>query len=109
MNLITEKAKLETNLRLQKRPDSHTSRAEIEAALKVAEEAGRQADTERERLIDVQKQYETKRRELSKEEHAMRAKQTDLDEAINVAKAKEVNLVTLTKLIPITFQYICRN
>lgn len=91
MNLITEKTKLETNARLQKRSDSHTSRAEIEAALKVAEEAGRQADIERERLIDVQKQYEAKRRELSKEEHKMRSKQNELDEAMSVAIAKEVN------------------
>ncbi|XP_063709114.1 cingulin-like protein 1 [Culicoides brevitarsis] len=116
MNLITEKAKIETNLRLQKRPDTHTSRAEIEAALKVAEEAGRQADIERERLIDVQRQYETKRRELSKEEHSMRAKQLELEEAINVAKAKEKmaetslkNVKTLERNILIKLQVLQRH
>lgn len=91
MNLITEKAKLETNLRLQKRAESgSSSRAEIEAAIKVAEEAGRQSDIERERLIEVQKQYENKRRLLMDKEATLQAKEIEMEEAIKVAQGKEV-------------------
>lgn len=91
MNLITEKVKVETNIRLQKRNDSGvSSRAEIEAAIKVAEEAGTQADIERERLIEVQKQYENKRRSLLEKESTVRAKEIEMEEAIKAAQEKEV-------------------
>lgn len=91
MNLITEKAKIETSQRLQKRSDQNISRAEIEAALKVAEEAGRQADNERERLLDAQRQYETKRRQLTSNEQNLKTKEIELEEAMSVLNIKEVN------------------
>ena len=91
MNLITEKAKLETNLRLQKGVDSSkSSRAEIEAAIKVAEEASRQADIERDRLIEVQKQYEQKRRQLSDKENSLRSMEIRMEDTIKSANEKEV-------------------
>lgn len=92
MNLVTEKAKIETNLRLQKRTDTgNSSRAEIEAAIKVAEEAGRQADIERDRLIEIQKQYEQKRRQLTDKENTLRSKEIEMEETISSAKDNEVN------------------
>ncbi|XP_053686100.1 fas-binding factor 1 [Sabethes cyaneus] len=88
--LLEEKAKLETLSKIQK-PDSaaELSRAEIDAAIKVAEEAARQSDKERERFLQLQRQFESKRRELISQNSAMQNKSIELENAISSAKAKE--------------------
>lgn len=88
--LLIEKAKLETIARVQPLSNNDTSRAEIEAAVKIAQDAARQADEERERLFETQRRFEVKKRELIDKEQALREKEINLDSAINSAKAKEV-------------------
>lgn len=66
------------------------SKAEVDAAVKVAQDAARQSDLERERLLDAQRKLETIKRELIDQENAIRAKETDLQLAISNTKSKEV-------------------
>lgn len=89
--LLIEKAKIETMARVQPASNTESSRVEIEAAIKIAQDAARQADEERERLFENQRRFETKKRELIDKEQALREKEANLDSAINAAKAKEVS------------------
>lgn len=89
--LLEEKAKIETLSKIHKKDQSGLSRAEIDAAIKVAEDAAKQADAERERLLQLQRQFETKRRELINQESQLRTKSSELETAINSAKMKELN------------------
>lgn len=68
------------------------SRAEVDAAIKVAQDAARQSDLERERLIEAQRKFEIKKRELIDQENAIRAKEADLHLALENANLKEVNI-----------------
>lgn len=96
---------------------SEISRAEIDAGVKFAEvfyahldfvnkgnitislqDAANQSDRERQRLIELQRQCETKKRELIDQENLFRSKQTELETAINRAKAKEVSFMIFPNL-----------
>lgn len=68
------------------------SRAEVDAAINVAQDAARQSDLERERLIEAQRKFEIKKRELIDQENAIRAKEADLHLALENANLKEVNI-----------------
>ncbi|XP_065079447.1 fas-binding factor 1 [Ochlerotatus camptorhynchus] len=89
--LLEEKVKIETLSKIQKKDQLDLSRAEIDAAIKVAEDAAKQADVERERLLQLQRQFETKRRELINQESQLRTKSSELETAISSAKMKELN------------------
>ncbi|XP_058832517.1 fas-binding factor 1 [Topomyia yanbarensis] len=86
--LLEEKAKLETLDKIQKQDRTDLSRAEIDAAIKVAEDAAHQCDQERERLLQLQRQYETKRREMIGQESQLRAKSSELENAISNARTR---------------------
>lgn len=85
--LLAERAKLETLERLQ-RPDGGggsgsaggTSRTEIDAAVRVAQDAAAQCDRERERLLEAQRHTEQLKRDLVDREAALRDRQSALDE-----------------------------
>lgn len=97
--LLTEKAKVETRERLQLQQvtsassmaasSAYASRAEIDAAVAVAQDAGRQCDAERERLLGAQRDCERLRRELIDRESGVRDKQTQLETQLQLAKTAE--------------------
>ncbi|XP_062555145.1 fas-binding factor 1 [Armigeres subalbatus] len=89
--LQEEKTKVDTLAKIQKKDQSEVSRAEIDVAVKVAEDAAKQSDAERERLLNLQRQFETKRRELINQESQLRTKSSELETAINSAKQKELS------------------
>lgn len=89
--LLEEKAKIDTLSKIQEKDQSDLSRAEIDAAIKVAEDAAKQADVERERLLELQRQFESKRRELINQESQLQTKSSELETAINSAKVKQLN------------------
>uniref|UniRef100_A0A182K4N9 Fas-binding factor 1 C-terminal domain-containing protein n=1 Tax=Anopheles christyi TaxID=43041 RepID=A0A182K4N9_9DIPT len=92
--LLEEKAKLETMAQLAYKSNSigsGTSRIEIEAALKVAEEAARQADTEKERYLQLQRQLESKRREMQTHESKLCKAKDELEAANDRACQRERN------------------
>ncbi|EAT41597.1 AAEL006760-PA, partial [Aedes aegypti] len=97
--LQEEKVKIDTLSKIQKKDQSEISRAEIDAAIKVAEDAAKQADVERERLLQLQRQFESKRRELINQESQVRNKSSELETAINSAKMKELNAENAFKSI----------
>ncbi|XP_058462971.1 trichohyalin [Malaya genurostris] len=88
--LLAEKAKLETLGKIHRQDRSDLSRAEIDAAIKVAENASHESDMERERLLQLQRQYETKRRELINQENQLRAKSNELENSIGRARTREM-------------------
>jgi Fas-binding factor 1 len=91
ITILEERSKLETMARLGQKQESQISRAEIDAAVKVAEDASKQADTEREKLLEIQRQFEMKKRELVNQESQLRVKENELEMAISAAKMKELN------------------
>ncbi|XP_055596088.1 fas-binding factor 1 [Uranotaenia lowii] len=98
--LLEEKAKLETLSKLHKRDQpEHLSRAEIDAAIRVAEDAAKQADTERDHYLQLQRRFETKRRELISQESQLRTKSGELETALNEARLKALNAENAFKSI----------
>uniref|UniRef100_A0A182RBB7 Fas-binding factor 1 C-terminal domain-containing protein n=1 Tax=Anopheles funestus TaxID=62324 RepID=A0A182RBB7_ANOFN len=97
--LLEEKAKLETMAQLTSGAGSGhgsgTSRAEVDAALKVAEEAARLADTEKERYLHLQRQLESKRREMQTRESKLREAKDELETAIDRASQRERHAETV--------------
>ncbi|XP_058122456.1 fas-binding factor 1 homolog [Anopheles ziemanni] len=93
--LLEERAKLETMAQLQSKSlpvaGGGGSRVEVEAALKVAEEAARQADVEKERYLQLQRQFEAKRRELMTRESKLRESTDEMESAIERARLRERN------------------
>ncbi|XP_058065542.1 fas-binding factor 1 homolog [Anopheles bellator] len=94
--LLEEKAKFETMAQLHSKVhpgggSGLSSRAEVEAAVKVAEEATHQADKEKERYLQLQRQFEAKRRELLSRESQLRETSAELESAIERARLRERN------------------
>ncbi|XP_050092079.1 fas-binding factor 1 homolog [Anopheles aquasalis] len=92
--LLEEKVKLETMAQLQSSSGQlkgTTSQAEIDAAIKVTEEATRQADREKDRYLQLQRQFETKRRELLSREGHLRERSDELESAMERARQRERN------------------
>uniref|UniRef100_A0A182YIQ1 Fas-binding factor 1 C-terminal domain-containing protein n=1 Tax=Anopheles stephensi TaxID=30069 RepID=A0A182YIQ1_ANOST len=90
--LLEEKAKMETMAQLTSGTNSlgsGMSRAEVDAALKVAEEAARQADAEKDRYLQLQRQLESKRREMQTRESKLREAKDELESAIDRATQRE--------------------
>ncbi|XP_037908987.1 fas-binding factor 1 homolog isoform X2 [Hermetia illucens] len=88
--LITvERAKLEAAKKLQAISNTDQLKCEAEAALKVAQDAARQADQERERYLNMQRQLETLKRELVDEQNTVRQKQDELESSTYSVKGKE--------------------
>lgn len=88
--IMEEKAKLETMSKINHtKLEISTSRGEIDAAVKIAQDAIRQSDLERERLLDMQRKTEILKRSLIDQENSLRAKDGDLELAVNSANAKE--------------------
>ncbi|CAO1422321.1 unnamed protein product [Diamesa serratosioi] len=91
LKLQEQRAQIEVSKQLQNRNSNEigSSRAEIDAAVKYAEDSAKDSDKERERLIEIQRQCEFKKREMIDQESLLRTKQAELDMAINRAKQKE--------------------
>ncbi|KFB44177.1 hypothetical protein ZHAS_00012022 [Anopheles sinensis] len=94
--LLEERAKLETMAQLQSKSlpvagGGGGSRVEVEAAIKVAEQAARQADAEKERYLQLQRQFEAKRRELMTRESKLRESTDEMESAIERARLRERN------------------
>ncbi|XP_055691186.1 cingulin-like protein 1 [Lutzomyia longipalpis] len=84
--LTEERLKLEM---LEKINPGRTTKAEVEIALKVAEDAAREVDKERENLMKLQRECETVRRQLQDRENALKRKEVDVETAIRTAQARE--------------------
>ncbi|XP_053675089.1 fas-binding factor 1 homolog [Anopheles nili] len=92
--LLEEKAKLETLAQLQSSTypvAAGRTSVEVKAALKVAEEAARQADEEKERYMQMQRQMEAKRREIQIRENQLREIKNELDASRELTREKERN------------------
>ncbi|XP_070493942.1 calponin homology domain-containing protein DDB_G0272472-like [Chironomus tepperi] len=91
LKLQEEKARNEIAKTLNSRnaDDTGRSRVEIDAAVKYAEDAAKQAEKERERLIEMQRQLEGKRHEMMDRENALRVKQSELENSIIRTKQRE--------------------
>lgn len=55
-------------------------------------DAAKQLEKERERLIELQRQFDVKRHEMMERENVLRNKQTEMENSIARAKQREVNL-----------------
>ncbi|XP_055705246.1 cingulin-like protein 1 [Phlebotomus papatasi] len=84
--IVEERLKLEM---MEKINPGRTSRAEVEIALKVAEDAAREVDRERENLLKLQRECESMRRQLSDRENALKRREVDLEAALRTAQARE--------------------
>lgn len=93
--LIIEAAKLQTTARLSENSQRSASNVEVETAIKVAQDATRQADLERERLMAVQRQFELRKRELIDQESTLHSKQMELESALSAVAAREVKLLLI--------------
>lgn len=91
MKILEEKAKIETTERLRTNSMPHSNRNEIDESIKIAQEACRQSDIEREKYIDLQYQCELKRRELINAESSIRAKQSEFEIKIIEMENEKVN------------------
>lgn len=94
IKVLEEKAKLETAERLRGSGQStHAGRSEIDEAIKVAQEACRQSDVEREKYVELQQQCETKRRKLINTESALRTKQNEFERKLIEAENEKVSSI----------------
>jgi hypothetical protein len=91
LQLLAEKARLEVSARLQKTSETtQSSGYEIDAAVKVAEEAARQADIERTKFVELQSQLEKQKRKLIDQESHLRTREAELEFSMHSARTKEV-------------------
>lgn len=108
--LLAEKAKFETMARLNRPAEPAISRTEIDTAIKIAQvdrvvetfailpfyhvlfikDAARQSDVERERFMEMQRQFEVKRRELVDLESNIRSKEAEIERVKDHAFTREV-------------------
>lgn len=97
--ILVEKAKLETMERLKATPKDFASQRqnELDAAIRIAKDATKQADTEREKFVELQQKHEFKRRELIDKETQLQAKQSELELNINRAKDQKRTAEQITK------------
>lgn len=102
LSILAEKSKIETLSRVQKPQNPpELTRIEIEAAINVAQDAARQSDIERTRFLEMQRKYESHKRELIDKENDLRGKELELECSINSAKDKEnsaQNMIRTAKL-----------
>ncbi|XP_031622610.1 interaptin [Contarinia nasturtii] len=85
--ILIEKAKLETMERLKVPTNPTVKRqSELDAAIKIAQDAAKSADAEREKLIEQQRKHEFKKRELLEKERMLQAQQNEVEIRINEAK-----------------------
>ncbi|XP_067613085.1 golgin subfamily A member 6-like protein 26 [Eurosta solidaginis] len=75
-----ERTKIETESQLHSDHDVEKQRLEMEAIMKVAQDAARQADVERERYHKSLRQLEQQKRELIDKENTLRAKEDELQQ-----------------------------
>lgn len=84
--IVEERLKLEM---MEKINPGRTSRAEVEIALKVAEDAASEVHRERENLQKLQRECESMRRQLSDRENVLKRREVDLEAALRTAQARE--------------------
>ncbi|XP_050336365.1 trichohyalin [Bactrocera neohumeralis] len=111
--LYLERTKIETEQKLHSGHDIEKQRLEMDAVMKVAQDAARQADVERERYHKSLRQLEQFKRELIDKENTLRAKEDELQqetlsfrmaehksqEAIQKARTAEQNFQTKLQLL----------
>uniref|UniRef100_A0A0K8WJM4 Fas-binding factor 1 n=1 Tax=Bactrocera latifrons TaxID=174628 RepID=A0A0K8WJM4_BACLA len=78
--LYLERTKIETEQKLHSGHDMEKQRLEMDAVMKVAQDAARQADVERERYHKSLRQLEQFKRELIDKENTLRAKEDELQQ-----------------------------
>ncbi|XP_028899351.2 trichohyalin [Zeugodacus cucurbitae] len=78
--LYLERTKIETEQKLHSGHDMEKQRLEMDAVMKVAQDAARQADVERERYHKSLRQLEQYKRELIDKENTLRAKEDELQQ-----------------------------
>lgn len=111
--LYLERTKIETEQKLHSGHDIEKQRLEMDAVMKVAQDAARQADVERERYHKSLRQLEQYKRELIDKENTLRAKEDELQqetlsfrmaehksqEALQKARVAEQNFQTKLQLL----------
>ncbi|XP_059608194.1 trichohyalin [Phlebotomus argentipes] len=84
--IVEERMKLEM---MEKINPGRSSRAEVEIALKVAEDAAKEIDRERENLMKLQRECDCVRRQLQDRENSLRRREVDVEAALRTAQARE--------------------
>lgn len=96
--LYLERTKIETEQKLHSGHDMEKQRLEMDAVMKVAQDAARQADVERERYHKSLRQLEQYKRELIDKENTLRAKEDELQqETISFRMAEHKSQEALQK------------
>lgn len=105
--LLLERSKLETMMRLADKQTDKLNGAK-NTAVNVAEEAYQKLEKEREKLIQMQNEYEIKKRELKFQEKQLLNTKTELETAVNSALARESvaeKLITKAKSMEAVLQF----
>ncbi|GAB0087846.1 hypothetical protein DMENIID0001_022000 [Sergentomyia squamirostris] len=84
--IVEERLKLEM---MEKVNPGRTSQVEVDIALKIAEDAAREVDKERDNLMKLQREVESMRRQLLDRENTVKRREVDLEAAIRTAQARE--------------------
>ncbi|KRT86084.1 hypothetical protein AMK59_1062, partial [Oryctes borbonicus] len=83
--ISAERSRLETSTKLLQNYDSQKARAEIDAAIEVAQKAAELTDIERKNLQRVQCEVETLKRSLLDREHKLSLKEKELEVMMQIA------------------------
>lgn len=86
--ISAERSRLETSTKLFQNYDSQRARAEIDAAIEVAQKAAELTDVERKNLQRVQCDVETLKRTLLDREHKLAMKEKELETLMAIAERK---------------------
>ncbi|GJQ79018.1 hypothetical protein Trydic_g179 [Trypoxylus dichotomus] len=86
--ISAERSRLETSTKLLQNYDSQKARAEIDAAIEVAQKAAELTDIERKNLQRVQCEVETLKRSLLDREHKLALKEKELEVMMQIAEKK---------------------
>ncbi|PSN49874.1 hypothetical protein C0J52_15996 [Blattella germanica] len=108
LSLASEKSRLDTLAKLHgtNSPDVAKLRAELEASLKVAQEASRQAELEHEKLRNQQHRLDEDRRRLDDLEHELTSRARELETLTKMAVAtREEGRRALEEARRIEFQF----
>ncbi|KAI4471527.1 fas-binding factor 1 [Holotrichia oblita] len=86
--ISAERSRLETSTKLLQNYDAQRARAEIDAAIEVAQKAAELTDIERKNLQRMQCDVETMKRSLLDREHKLAMKEKDLEMLTQIAEKK---------------------
>lgn len=88
LSLSAERSRLETSTKLNQNYDAQRARAEIDAAIEVAQKAAELTDAERRNLQRAQCEVETLKRTLQDRERKLAIREKELESLMEIAEKK---------------------